>query len=62
MFPSIQTGNAILFDTADTRAHDVMLYVIQIDANANSEYQIKRAMALDGVTYFVADNPAGAHG
>lgn len=61
MQPRIHPGDAILFDTGDTKARDGTLYVIQVHGAANAEYQVKRAMVLDDAVYFTADNPAGDH-
>lgn len=61
MEPSINDGDAILFDTSDTRPMDGVMYVIQVDGAAYPEYFVKRALVLDGVTYFESDNPAGDH-
>lgn len=61
MLPRILPGDAILFDTSDTRPRDGMLYVILVSGAANPEYQVKRCMVLEDDIYFVADNPAGDH-
>lgn len=61
MLPRIHDGDAILFDTSDTRPKDGALYVIQVQGVAGREYQVKRAMLLEDVLYFTADNPAGEH-
>jgi phage repressor protein C with HTH and peptisase S24 domain len=61
MLPRLHPGDAILFDQSDTRPRDGCLYVIQVHGAANAEYQVKRAMILEDVVYFVADNPAGDH-
>lgn len=61
MEPTIEDGDAILFDTSDTRPIDGVLYVIQVDGQANPEYYVKRAMVLDAGVYFASDNPAGDH-
>ena len=60
MLPRIHSGDAILFDTGDTTPRDGNLYVIVVDGMTR-EYQVKRALVLDDVVYFVADNPAGDH-
>ena len=62
MQPRLNPGDAILFDTSDTRVRDGKLYVIQVHGGANAEYQVKRAMLLDDAVYFAADNPSGDHG
>ncbi|NJC47348.1 UNVERIFIED_ORG: phage repressor protein C with HTH and peptisase S24 domain [Xanthomonas campestris] len=61
MEPTIHDGDAILFDTSDTSPSDGNLYLIQVHGAANPEYYVKRAMVLDGVTYFQSDNPIGDH-
>lgn len=61
MEPTIEDGDAILFDTSDTRVVDGVLYVIQVDGAANPEYYVKRAMVLDAGVYFASDNPVGDH-
>lgn len=61
MEPAIEDGDAILFDTSDTRPVDGVLYVIQVDGQANPEYYVKRAMVLDAGVYFASDNPHGDH-
>lgn len=61
MEPTIKDGDAILFDTSDTRVVDGVLYVIQVDGAANPEYYVKRAMVLDAGIYFASDNPVGDH-
>lgn len=62
MEPTIEDGDAILFDTSDTRVVDGALYVIQVDGRANPEYYVKRAEVLDGIVFFRSDNPGGDHG
>ena len=61
MEPTIEDGDAILFDSSDTRVVDGVLYVIQVDGMANPEYYVKRAMVVDGMVLFVSDNPEGDH-
>lgn len=61
MEPTIKDGDAILFDTSDTRVIDGVLYVIQVDGMTYPEYYVKRALVLDGVTYFQSDNATGDH-
>ncbi|WP_285311614.1 S24 family peptidase [Stenotrophomonas maltophilia] len=61
MEPTIKDGDAILFDTSDTRVMDDTLYVIQVDGMAHPEYYVKRAMVLDTGIYFQSDNPRGDH-
>lgn len=61
MEPRIQSGDAILFDTSDTRPRDGALFVILVPGANNPEYQVKRCEVLDDFVYFKADNPAGDH-
>jgi len=61
MEPTIKDGDAILFDTSDTKVIDGGLYVIQVDGMANPEFYVKRAMVLDTGVYFQSDNPRGDH-
>ncbi|MBB3759241.1 XRE family transcriptional regulator [Xanthomonas arboricola] len=61
MEPTIRDGDAILFDTSDTKVSDGSLYLIQAHGVANPAYYVKRALVLDGVTYFQSDNPVGDH-
>lgn len=61
MEPAIKDGDAILFDSSDTRVVDGVMYVIQVDGYANPEFYVKRAMVLDAGVYFASDNPAGDH-
>ncbi|WP_416203743.1 XRE family transcriptional regulator [Xanthomonas euvesicatoria] len=61
MEPAINDGDAILFDTSDTRVIDGVMYLIQVNGAANPEYYVKRAEVLDGTVYFRSDNPHGDH-
>lgn len=61
MEPTIKDGDAIMFDTSDTKVVDGALYLVQLHGAANAEYYVKRAMVLDGAVYFQSDNPAGDH-
>ncbi|MEB1099663.1 S24 family peptidase [Xanthomonas campestris pv. campestris] len=61
MEPTIQDGDAILFDTSDTRPVDGSLYVVQVHGMANPEYYVKRALVLEAGVYFQSDNPGGDH-
>lgn len=61
MEPTIKDGDAILFDTSDTRVVDGVLYLVQFHGNGNPEYFVKRATVLDGIVFFASDNPAGDH-
>jgi phage repressor protein C with HTH and peptisase S24 domain len=57
MEPTIKNGDAIMFDTSDTRPVDGVLYVVQV----GREIHVKRAEILDGSVYFRSDNPLGDH-
>lgn len=57
MEPTIKNGDAIMFDTSDTRPIDGLLYVVQV----GREILVKRAEILDGTVYFRSDNPHGDH-
>jgi phage repressor protein C with HTH and peptisase S24 domain len=57
MLPRIRPGDAILFDTADTKPVDGAIYVILW----RGEYYAKRALLLDDSVYFTTDNPSGDH-
>lgn len=61
MEPTIEDGDAILFDVSDTRVVDGCLYVVQVHGAANPEYYVKRALVLDGTVFFSSDNPKGDH-
>lgn len=61
MEPIIKDGDAILFDTSQTRIVDGGLYMIQVHGAAKPEYYVKRAMVLAGGIYFASDNPNGDH-
>lgn len=58
MAPAIKDGDAILFDSGDTRPLDGVLFVVQI----GKEIYVKRAEILDDAVYFRSDNPNGDHG
>lgn len=57
MAPRIHPGDAILFDTSDTRPVDGKIFVVQL----GSEMYAKRCEILDDTVYFRTDNPAGDH-
>lgn len=57
MEPRIKKGDAVLFDTGDTRPRDDTIFVVQW----KGEYFAKRCMILDDNVYFKADNPSGDH-
>lgn len=61
MLPRIQPGDAVLFDTSDTKPRDGAIFVVQVHGVAGREYQAKRCMVLDEAVYFTADNPEGDH-
>lgn len=57
MEPRINDGDAILFDTSDTRPSDGQIFVIQL----GREIYAKRCEILDETVYFRTDNPNGDH-
>lgn len=57
MEPRIKSGDAVLFDTKDTKPRDGSMFVILW----RGEYYVKRAMILDDAVYFTTDNPRGDH-
>ncbi|TDB26692.1 helix-turn-helix transcriptional regulator [Stenotrophomonas sp. ATCM1_4] len=62
MEPRIHSGDAILFDTSDTRPRDGQLYVVMVDGGgAAKEYQVKRCEIIDDLVFFKSDNPRGDH-
>jgi phage repressor protein C with HTH and peptisase S24 domain len=61
MLPRIHSGDAILFDTSDTRPADENLYVIMAEGVAASEYSVKRCRHFGDDIYFDALNPEGDH-
>lgn len=61
MEPRIRKGDAILFDTSDTRPRDGQLYVIMVPGAGGSEYNVKRCEIIGDIVLFRADNPAGDH-
>ena len=62
MLPRIRTGDAVLFDTADTRARDEALFVIQCPGVNGNAYSVKRCRHFGDDVYFDALNPEGDHG
>ena len=62
MEPRIHSGDAILFDTSDTRPRDGHMYVVMVDGGgAAKEYQVKRCEIIDDLVFFKSDNPRGDH-
>lgn len=61
MEPRIHSGDAILFDQADTRLRDGHLFVILVPGAGAESYSVKRCEILDDIVYFRADNPKGDH-
>jgi phage repressor protein C with HTH and peptisase S24 domain len=57
MEPRIRKGDAIMFDTSDTRPIDDTIYVVQFQGALYA----KRANMIDGKVYFQSDNPSGDH-
>lgn len=61
MLPRIREGDAILFDTSDTRPSDGGLFVIALEGSGSIEYNVKRCEIVDDMVFFRADNPTGDH-
>ena len=61
MEPRIRSGDAVLFDTSDTRPRDGHLYVVMVPGAGGPEYQVKRCEIIEDIVFFRADNPAGDH-
>lgn len=61
MEPRVHSGDAILFDTSDTRPRDGALFVVMVPGAAAKEYQVKRCEIIDDLVFFKADNPNGDH-
>lgn len=62
MEPRIHAGDAVLFDTTDTRPRDGHLYVVMVDGGgAAKEYQVKRCEIIEDLVFFKSDNPRGDH-
>lgn len=58
MLPRVRDGDAILFDTSDTRPKDDGIFVVQW----KGEYYAKRAEIIDDTVFFRSDNTTGDHG
>lgn len=58
MLPRIHHGDAILYDTADTKPRHKAIFVIE----RGGEYSAKMCRILDDRVYFEALNPDGDHG
>lgn len=57
MEPRIRQGDAILFDTSDTRPVDGAIYLVE----RAGEINVKRCEIIDELVFFRSDNPAGDH-
>ena len=57
MAPRIKAGDAILFDTSDTRPADGAIFIVQM----GREIYAKRCEILDDAVYFRSDNPHADH-
>lgn len=57
MEPRIRAGDAILFDTSDTRPADGGIFIVQL----GREIAAKRCEIIDEMVYFRSDNPSGDH-
>lgn len=61
MEPRIHSGDAVLFDTSDTRPRDGQLFVILVPGAGAESYSVKRCELLEDLVLFKADNPKGDH-
>lgn len=61
MLPRIRPGDAILFDTSDTKPRDGSLFVVMVPVAGGPEYQVKRCELIGDMVTFRADNPSGDH-
>jgi phage repressor protein C with HTH and peptisase S24 domain len=61
MLPRIREGDAVMFDTSDTKPSDGDLFVIAMEGSGNTEYNVKRCEIVDDMVFFRADNPSGDH-
>lgn len=61
MLPRIHPGDAVLFDTSDTRPQDGKIFVLSVPGAQANEYTAKRCEILEDLVYFKADNPSGDH-
>lgn len=61
MLPRIRSGDAVLFDTSDTRPQDECLFVVTVDGKGNQELSVKRCTEIGGDWFFEALNPDGDH-
>jgi phage repressor protein C with HTH and peptisase S24 domain len=57
MWPRVRDGDAVLFDTSDTRPRDGRLFVVQL----SDTLSVKRCEIIDDLAFFRADNPDGDH-
>lgn len=62
MLPRIHQGDAVLFDTSDTRPQDGKIFVLSVPGAKAIEYTAKRCEIIDDMVFFKADNPDGDHG
>lgn len=62
MEPRIHSGDAVLFDQADTRPVDGGIFVILVPGAGAESYSVKRCELIDDMVFFKADNPKGDHG
>lgn len=61
MLPRIRSGDAILFDTSDTKPRDGALFVVHADGAKGPEYSAKRCQEIGGMWFFDSLNPDGDH-
>lgn len=61
MLPRIRSGDAVLFDTSDTRPQDEALFVIQCQGPAGNTLSVKRCRYFGEDVFFDSLNPEGDH-
>lgn len=61
MEPRIRDGDAVMFDTTDTRPRDGHIYVILVPGVGADSYSVKRCETIDDMVFFKAENPVGDH-
>jgi phage repressor protein C with HTH and peptisase S24 domain len=61
MLPRIRPGDAILFDTSDTRPADEALFLVLVQGLAGDGYSVKRCRVIGDWVLFDALNPEGDH-
>jgi DNA-binding transcriptional regulator YdaS (Cro superfamily) len=62
MYPHLNDGDVILFDTSDIKPRNDKIYVLKVPGAGADAYNVKRCKLIKGVATFVTDNPDGDHG